>query len=179
MFDLSIEGAGVQHWRGLRGESAKREKYLPSLKKKLQTTNPENTKKIQKNLCPHAETADWRYVLLRLFFPTRLAGIFHPRNKFHLWRGRGTPQICTFFLTQNQVNKRRGATPQFRLPFFFLEKRGTRTTFHKNISLFIFLPRLELMGEAGGKGGAEFFLKNANLYKFNQQHRRYFSLNLV
>ena len=35
------------------------------------------------------------------------------------------------------------------------------------------------MGEAGGKGGAEFFLKNANLYKFNQQHRRYFSLNLL
>ena len=52
-------------------------------------TNPENTKKIQKNLCPLAETADWRYVLLRLFFPARLAGIFHPRkiegqNKFHL-----------------------------------------------------------------------------------------------
>ena len=43
----------------------------------------------------------------------------------------------------------------------------------------MFLLRLELMGKAGGKGGAEFFLKNANLYKFNQQHRRYFSLNLV
>ena len=46
----------------------------------------------------------------------------------------------------------------------FLEKRGTRTTFHKNVALFMFLLRLELMGKAGGKGGAESFLKNANLY---------------
>ena len=41
----------------------------------------------------------------------------------------------------------------------------------------MFLLRLELTGKAGGKGGAEFFLKIANLYQFKLQHRHYLNLD--
>ena len=41
----------------------------------------------------------------------------------------------------------------------------------------MFLPRLELMGEAGGKGGAESFSKNCKLHQFKLQHRHYLNLD--